>query len=40
LKGVLEEIIAQVSAANAGIVVVDSFRTLARKAASPSYSPY
>ena len=27
LKAVLEEIIAQVSAANAGIVVVDSFRT-------------
>jgi circadian clock protein KaiC len=34
LNGVLEEIIKQVTAANAGIVVVDSFRTLARKAIS------
>jgi circadian clock protein KaiC len=34
LNGVLEEIIQQVTAANAGIVVVDSFRTVARKAAS------
>src|SRR3984893_17451205 len=34
LKTVLEEIIAQVSAANAGIVVIDSFRSLARKAVS------
>jgi circadian clock protein KaiC len=34
LKTVQEEIIAQVSAANAGIVVVDSFRSLARKAIS------
>src|SRR6202171_6736312 len=32
LAAVLEEIIAQVTAANAGVVVVDSFRTLARKA--------
>jgi len=32
LNAVLEEIIRQVTAANAGIVVVDSFRTLARKA--------
>ena len=32
LNAVLEEIIKQVTAANAGIVVVDSFRTLARKA--------
>jgi circadian clock protein KaiC len=32
LTAVLEEIIAQVTAANAAIVVVDSFRTLARKA--------
>jgi circadian clock protein KaiC len=31
---VLEEIIAQVTAANAGVVVMDSFRTLARKAIS------
>jgi circadian clock protein KaiC len=36
LKSVLEEIIKQVTAANAGIVVVDSFRTLARKAGSSS----
>jgi circadian clock protein KaiC len=34
LSAVLEEIIAQVTAANAGVVVVDSFRTLARKASS------
>src|SRR5471032_2381495 len=34
LKAVLEEIIGQVTAANAGVVVVDSFRTLARKATS------
>jgi len=34
LNAVLEEIIRQVTAANAGVVVVDSFRTLARKAAS------
>ncbi len=34
LKAVLEEIIKQVTAANAGVVVVDSFRTLARKATS------
>jgi len=33
LNAVLEEIIEQVTAANAGVVVVDSFRTLARKAA-------
>jgi circadian clock protein KaiC len=32
LDAVLEEIIKQVTAANAGVVVVDSFRTLARKA--------
>jgi circadian clock protein KaiC len=32
LNAVLEEIIAQVTATNAGVVVVDSFRTLARKA--------
>jgi circadian clock protein KaiC len=32
LAAVLEEIIAQVTAADAGIVVLDSFRTLARKA--------
>jgi circadian clock protein KaiC len=32
LNAVLEEITAQVTAANAGIVVIDSFRTLARKA--------
>jgi circadian clock protein KaiC len=32
LTAVLEEIVAQVTAANAGIVVLDSFRTLARKA--------
>jgi circadian clock protein KaiC len=34
LAAVLEEIIAQVTAANAGVVVIDSFRTLARKAIS------
>jgi circadian clock protein KaiC len=34
LAAVLEEIIAQVIAANAGVVVLDSFRTLARKATS------
>jgi circadian clock protein KaiC len=34
LDAVLEEIIAQVTATNAGVVVVDSFRTLVRKAAS------
>ena len=34
LSAVLEEIIAQVTAANAGVVVIDSFRTLARKATS------
>jgi circadian clock protein KaiC len=34
LDAVLDEIIKQVMAANAGIVVLDSFRTLARKAAS------
>jgi circadian clock protein KaiC len=34
LNAVLEEIIAQVTAAHAGIVVLDSFRTLARKATS------
>ncbi len=34
LNAVLEEIVEQVTAANAGIVVLDSFRTLARKAAS------
>jgi predicted ATP-dependent serine protease len=34
LTAVLEEIIAQVTAANAGVVVMDSFRTLARKAMS------
>ncbi|MGA2293485.1 RAD55 family ATPase, partial [Bradyrhizobium sp.] len=34
LAAVLEEIIAQVTAANAGVVVMDSFRTLARKAIS------
>ncbi len=34
LNAVLQEIIKQVTAANAGIVVVDSFRTLARKASS------
>ena len=32
LNAVLEEIIKQVTAADAGVVVVDSFRTLARKA--------
>jgi len=39
LDAVLEEIIAQVTAANAGVVVVDSFRTLVRKAAS-SVGPF
>jgi len=34
LNAVLEEIIKQVTAADAGVVVVDSFRTLARKASS------
>jgi circadian clock protein KaiC len=34
LNAVLEGIVAQVTAANAGVVVVDSFRTLARKATS------
>src|SRR6202171_1092410 len=34
LAAVLEEIIAQVTAAKAGVVVLDSFRTLARKANS------
>jgi circadian clock protein KaiC len=34
LDAVLEEIIAQVTATNAGVVVMDSFRTLVRKAAS------
>jgi circadian clock protein KaiC len=34
LNAVLEEIIKQVTAANAGVVVLDSFRTLARKAVS------
>jgi circadian clock protein KaiC len=34
LSAVLEEIIKQVTAANAGVVVIDSFRTLARKALS------
>jgi circadian clock protein KaiC len=34
LSAVLEEIIAQVTATNAGLVVLDSFRTLARKAIS------
>jgi circadian clock protein KaiC len=34
LSAVLEEIIAHVTAANAGVVVLDSFRTLARKAIS------
>jgi circadian clock protein KaiC len=34
LSAVLEEISRQVTAANAGIVVIDSFRTLARKATS------
>ena len=32
LDAVLQEIVAQVAAANAGVVVVDSFRTLVRKA--------
>jgi circadian clock protein KaiC len=34
LNAVLEEITKQVTAANAGVVVIDSFRTLARKALS------
>src|ERR1700730_16499788 len=34
LNAVLEEIVKQVTAANAGVVVLDSFRTLARKAIS------
>jgi circadian clock protein KaiC len=34
LNAVLEEVVKQVTAANAGIVVMDSFRTLARKAIS------
>jgi circadian clock protein KaiC len=34
LTAVLEEIVKQVTTANAGVVVVDSFRTLARKATS------
>ncbi len=34
LEAVLEEIIKQVTSANAGVVVVDSFRSLARKAIS------
>ena len=34
LDAILEEVTKQVSAANAGVVVVDSFRTLARKAMS------
>lgn len=34
LNAVLEEIVKQVTASNAGVVVVDSFRSLARKAAS------
>jgi circadian clock protein KaiC len=34
LNAVLEEIVKQVTASNAGVVVVDSFRTLARKAIS------
>jgi len=34
LNAVLEEIIKQVTEANAGVVVIDSFRTLARKASS------
>jgi circadian clock protein KaiC len=34
LAAVLQEIIAQITAANAGVVVLDSFRTLARKATS------
>jgi circadian clock protein KaiC len=34
LSSVLDEIIAQVSTANAGVVVIDSFRTLIRKASS------
>jgi circadian clock protein KaiC len=34
LQAVLEEIIKHVTAANAGVVVIDSFRTLARKATS------
>ena len=34
LNAVLEEIIKQVTATNAGVIVLDSFRTLARKASS------
>lgn len=34
LTGVLEEITKQVTATNAGVVIIDSFRTLARKATS------
>jgi len=34
LNGVLEEIVRQVTTANAGVVVIDSFRTLARKVSS------
>src|SRR5687768_2752244 len=34
LNAVLEEIIKQVTASNAGVIVVDSFRTLSRKASS------
>src|SRR6185503_20044707 len=34
LNGVLEEIIQQVTAARAGVVIIDSFRTLARKVMS------
>jgi circadian clock protein KaiC len=34
LNAVLEEIVKQVTTANAGVVIVDSFRTLARKATS------
>ncbi len=34
LNAVLEEIIKQVTATNAGVIVVDSFRTLSRKASS------
>src|SRR5580692_2477822 len=36
LGAVLEEVIKQVTAANPGIVVVDSFRTLVRKAPGPA----
>jgi circadian clock protein KaiC len=38
LNAVLEEIIQQVTTANAGVVVIDSFRTLARKATSDAGS--